>query len=146
MCGWLSAASARASEWSNTFRRLVDTIDGTDGIVYVEPGRCGKNVRACMALTVTVAGPNRILRVVVDTRKTDCELMASIAHELWHAMEVLREPSLTNNAALFYFYARAGRHGDRGGDPLGAWETQAAVKVGDRVRGDLRGRAGSCGR
>ena len=142
----VAALIARAYELSSTFRRMVDTIDQTDGIVYVEPGRCGKNVRACMALTATVAGPNRILRIVVDSRKSDCESMASIGHELWHAIEVLREPSLTNDAALFFFYAREGRHGDRDGDPLGAWETQAATKAGDGVRADLRDRANACGR
>lgn len=134
----------RAYEWSATFRRVVDLIDATDGIVYVQPGRCGKNVRACTALTVTVAGPSRILRIVVDPRKPDCDLMASIGHELWHAFEVLRDPSLTTDADLFFFYAREGRHGDRDGDPLGAWETQAARKTGDEVRAELRRRADQC--
>lgn len=142
----IAALIARASEQSTTFQRVVQIIDATDGIVYVEPGRCGKNVRACMALTVTVAGPSRILRIVVDTRKPDCDLMASIGHELWHAIEVLRDPSLTSDAAVFFFYARAGRHGDRDGDPLGAWETQAAVRTGDKVRAELRSRADSCAR
>jgi hypothetical protein len=119
---------------------VVDTINGTDGIVYVEPGRCRKHVRACMTLRVAVAGPNRILRIVVDPRKrADCDLMASIGHELWHAVEVLREPSLTSEAALFFFYGRGGR---RARD--GAWETQAAVNTGNSVRAELRSRAASC--
>jgi hypothetical protein len=130
---------ARASEWSSTFQRVVDTINGTDGIVYVEPGRCRKNVRACMTLRVTVAGPYRILRIVVDAQRRDCDLMASIGHELWHAVEVLREPSLRSEAALFFFYGRGGR---RARD--GAWETQAATNTGDTVRADLRSRADSC--
>ena len=121
----IAALIARAYEWSVTFRQVVDLIDATDGIVYVEPGRCRKTVRACMALTVTVAGPSRILRIVVDPRKADCDLMASIGHELWHAIEVLRDPSLRTDAALFFFYSREGRHTDRDGDPLGAWETPA---------------------
>jgi hypothetical protein len=131
---------ARASEWSSTFQRVVDTINETDGIVYVEPGRCRKNARACMLLTVTVAGSNRLLRIVIDLRKrADCELMASIGHELWHAVEVLREPSLTSEAALFFFYGRGGR---RARD--GAWETQAAVNAGNSVRAELRSRAAPC--
>ena len=45
-----------------------------------------------MAMTVTLAGPYRILRIVVDPRQADCDqaLMASICYELWHAIEVLR--------------------------------------------------------
>ena len=127
----------KAAKLSSTFRQLIETINATNGIVYADPGRCGHGVRACLVLTVTVAGPNRLLRIVVDTRKTDCALIASIGHELWHAIEVLREPSLTSDAALFFFYAREGRHGDRDGDPLGAWETQAAVKTGNAVRAEL---------
>jgi hypothetical protein len=130
---------ARASEWSSTFQRVVDTINGTDGIVYVEPGRCRRNARACMVLTVTVAGSNRLLRIIVNPRRADCDLMASIGHELWHAVEVLREPSLRSEAALFFFYGRGGR---RARD--GAWETQAAVNTGNSVRAELRSRAASC--
>jgi hypothetical protein len=113
---------------------VVDLIDATDGIVYVEPGRCEKSVRACLALTVQVAGPNRILRIVVDPRKPDCDLIASIGHELWHAIEVLREPWLTSDAALFFFYVREGRTTRT---VESAWETHAAVKTGDAVRAEL---------
>jgi hypothetical protein len=130
---------ARASEWSSTFQRVVDTINGTDGIVYVEPGRCRRNARACMVLTVTVAGSNRLLRIIVNPRRADCDLMASIGHELWHAVEVLREPSLRSEAALFFFYGRGGR---RARD--GAWETQAAENTGNSVRAELQSRAASC--
>jgi hypothetical protein len=130
---------ARASEWSSTFQRVVDTINGTDGIVYVEPGRCRRNARACMVLTVTVAGSYRLLRIIVNPRRADCDLMASIGHELWHAVEVLREPSLRSEAALFFFYGRGGR---RARD--GAWETQAAENTGNSVRAELQSRDASC--
>lgn len=137
----IAALITRAYERSATFRQLVDTIDGTDGIVYVEPGRCGRSVRACMALSVQVAGPSRILRIVVDPRRENCRLTASIGHELWHAIEVLRDPSLRTDAALFFFYSREGRH--TGGEPLGAWETEAALRTGFRVLAELRERAGT---
>jgi len=136
----IAALIARASDWSATFRRVVELIDATDGIVYVEPGRCRHSVRACLVLTVDVAGPNRLLRILVDSRKADCSLMASIGHELWHAIEVLREPSLTNNAALFFFFMREGHHTGRDGDPLGAWETEAALKTGLDVLAELKAR------
>ena len=37
-----------ASEQSVTFRRMVDTINVSGGIVYVEPGVCRHGVRACL--------------------------------------------------------------------------------------------------
>ena len=126
----------KAFKFSGTFRRLIETINATDGIVYAESGRCGHGVRACMVLTVKVAGPNRLLRIVVDTRKTDCALMASIGHEVRHAVEVLQDRSVTSDAALFHFYTREGRHTTP--DPLGAWETEAAVRAGMDVLTELR--------
>ena len=97
-----------ATERSPTFRRLVETIDETDGIVYVEQGKSRNGVRACLALTVTVAGPNRILRIVVDTRTEHAPLIAAIGHELRHAVEVLSDRAVTNNNAIFFFFHREG--------------------------------------
>jgi hypothetical protein len=45
----ITALIARAVEQSATFRSLLEKVDATDGIVYVEAGRCGA-VRACLAL------------------------------------------------------------------------------------------------
>ncbi len=54
-----------AFERSATFRRLVETINDTDGIVYIEQGKCGSGFH-CLLMSVTVAGPNRVLHVRVD--------------------------------------------------------------------------------
>lgn len=136
----LAALMMRASEQSATFRRLIDRIDATDGIVYVEAGRCG-SARACLALTVTVAGPNRILRIVVEPDRPDCEVMASIGHELWHAIEVLREPSIRSDGAMYSFIAKG--HGQ---NPPRWLETKAAGEAGDDVLNELRDRAKTTGK
>jgi hypothetical protein len=47
-------------ERSATFRRLVQTIDRTDGLVYLQRGTCGHGVRACLTLNVIVSGPSRM--------------------------------------------------------------------------------------
>src|SRR5258706_15181272 len=60
----------RATAQSMTFRELVDRINATDGIVYVSEGQCGHGVRACLSNTMTMAGPNRVLRILIDARKT----------------------------------------------------------------------------
>src|SRR5688572_28112476 len=41
-----------AAAQSETFRRLVDQINHTDGVVYVAEGDCGFGVRACLPLTM----------------------------------------------------------------------------------------------
>jgi hypothetical protein len=117
---------------SATFRRLVEAIDASDGIVFVEEGRCRHSVRACLPLSVKQAGPNRLLRLVVEVRKPDWDLMGSIGHELYHAVEVLSEPRVKSSAGIYLFYKSVGEpSGDR-------FETPAALKAGDAVRREAR--------
>jgi hypothetical protein len=91
-----------------------------------------------MPHAVTAAGTSRILQVWVNTAAADGQRMASIGHELQHVTEVLRDTSLNSNAALYFFYAREGRHTGGSGDPLGPWETERAVETGLRVLDELR--------
>src|SRR5262245_5359488 len=84
----LAAIVTEASARSRRFRQLAQTIDQTDGIVYLEHGRCGHGVRACL-VAVATAGANRLVRVRVDANDVDWKLMGSIGHELQHVIEVL---------------------------------------------------------
>jgi hypothetical protein len=119
---------------STTFRRLVDAIQTTDGVVYIEQGRCGHGVRVCLAHSITVAGPHRVLRVVVEDLHREAEAIKAIAHELYHALEILGQPSITTMEAIYFFYKQ---HGSWRG---GAFETDAAVDAGNAVYLELRKR------
>ena len=130
----LVAVITEAAAQSKTFRGLVDRIGNTDGIVFVADGRCGHGVRACLLHAVTIAGPNRLLWIVVDPRKTDREAMRSIGHELQHAVEVLDEPSVRSTDAIYRLLLRI--DGDR--DSAGRFETEAATRAGEAVSRDLR--------
>jgi hypothetical protein len=130
----------KAVERSATFRALVDRINASDGIVYVEEGRCGHGVRACL-VTVVTAGANRMLWVKVDTRKADWDLMGSIGHELRHTLEVLDEASVRSNVDMYFFDSRVGLRGTAGS----AFETMAAVDAGDAVRAEIRKSARTAG-
>ena len=103
----LRALITRASEQSLTFRRMVETINASDGIVYVAPGVCRHGVRACL-VRVTSAGPHRSLFVKVDITKAERKLMAAIGHELHHAIEVLSDPAVTDYATMLIFYMKKG--------------------------------------
>jgi hypothetical protein len=128
----LAASIRDATDRSTTFRQLVDAIAATDGMVYVVRGRCPRIVRACLVFWVGVAGPNRILRVIVDDRKLASDAIVSMAHELQHALEVLSERSVTNGARM---YALFGRIGTLRGH---SYETKAAIIVEEAVRSELR--------
>ena len=128
---YLRAMIGEAVLRSRTFRDLVAAIEATDGIVYVEHGACMKSVHACLILDVTAAGRYRILRIMVDARQPDWDVMASIGHELRHALEVLEDRSVVNNPSMFFFYAQTRDNRDR------PFETRAATDAGDAVRREL---------
>src|SRR4029453_2899791 len=92
---------------SPTLERRVAAIAATDGIVYVHHGTCGRNVRACLLLTVTQAGPNRILHIRVDPRRRGHDLMVDIGHELRPALELLNEPGIVDRNTAHNFYQRS---------------------------------------
>jgi hypothetical protein len=125
-----------ALERSLTFRRLVETINGTDGLVYIEPGTCGPGFRACLLMSVTIAGPNRVLHVRVDTRQDPQAAMGSMGHELQHAIEALSELGVRTNALMYAFFERLAGSPSASGQLQ--FETDSAVKAGDAVSAEVR--------
>jgi hypothetical protein len=121
---------------SPTLTRLIETLEQTDGIIYVEPGACRRGIeklRACLTNEVVAAGGRRYLRVLVDIRKDPVDVTGSIGHELQHAVEVLRDRSVTSTASLFAFYQSEGRNSAR------SYETEAAVDAGLTVAREVGG-------
>jgi hypothetical protein len=131
----IQSALAEAASRSATFRQLIETIEATDGIVYVEDGRCRHGVRACLSLSVSSGGGYRLLRILVDGASDLVALMATIAHELRHAIELLTEPSVTTTAAALYYYLREAP------TTRDAFETSAAIRTGMVVEGELENSA-----
>jgi len=128
---YIRAMIDEATRRSATFRRLVATIEETDGIVYVEQGECRHNVRACLTLNVTPTTDFRFLRVIVDARQPDWDVMASIGHELQHAIEVLENTTLRSTELIILYYLREGlTMGD-------TFETAAAMRAGDAVKNEV---------
>jgi hypothetical protein len=125
---------ADARERSETFRRLLMAIESTNGIVYVEPGRCGHGARACLKMWMEASGGNRYLRVLVDRQRSDSnlDLIGSIGHELQHAIEALSEAAVVNGTMLYSFFRRyAPTDNNR-------FETTEAINMGNAIRDELR--------
>ena len=101
-------------------------IDATDGLVYVMAGRCGQGVRACLHMSLELSGENRLLRILVNPRRAPgCELIASIGHELQHALEALSNPNVRTSFGLSSFFHQIGPEGS----PR-MFETPEAIEVG----------------
>jgi PadR family transcriptional regulator len=128
---------SRGASDSQRFRQLVDQISHTNGIVYVEDGRCGHAVNACLTLSVTLAGGFRFLKVVLKAGDTNertktNDLIATIGHELQHAVEVLTNPRIDTSYKMFHFYMN-----ESSIQSGGHFETVAAVNAGDQIEREL---------
>ena len=118
---------ATAAERSATFRTEIERIESTNGLIYIQEGYCRSRGLACLILKVTLAGPYRVLRVNLDMRRNDCDLMGAIGHELWHAIEALADPDVTTDSRLFFFFHQLGP------TERGTFETAAAIRKGHDV-------------
>jgi len=128
----LTALVNEAARRSSTFRSLLTLLEASDGIVWIEHGKCGHGVRACLHLWIRQAGPNRLLRIVVNRGGAALDVMASLAHELQHALELLGDRTVTTDGGAYLFFQRtAAPAGD-------VFETQAAIRTGNLVRNELR--------
>ena len=128
----VAAVVQTAFDRSVTFRKMVAIIDASDSYVYVQGGKCSHSVRACF-VSVTASSTNRYMRVIVDSSRSELELMGLIAHELRHTIEVIAEPSVRDSAAKYHFYERTAMHATSG-----THETRAAMAAGEIVRSEVR--------
>jgi hypothetical protein len=123
-----------------TFRALVDEIHASNAIVIVQFGMCaGGRFRSCVA-GVAGSARQRSVRIIVNTRMVHDHLIATIAHELQHAVEILRDPDARDRRTVLALYRRIGNGKCRQG--LSAFcETDAAAAVEKRVLEELYRRA-----
>ena len=117
---------------SPRFRRIIEAIDATNGLVYVEPGKCRNRVRACVE-GMSTTRTHRIVLVRIRPDAPEWEIVATIAHELQHALEILSDPAVTTSRAMYLFYLRQGPNRFSGG-----FETDAAIDAGEAVLKELK--------
>ena len=118
---------ARATIWdgtqsSPTVARLVAAIEASDVVVYV---RCETGLRQRGVLTfVAHGGPLTYVLVRVDIGQTARERVATLAHELTHAVEVAEaSPPVQTEGDLEALYRKIGIRGDRASE----FESRGAV-------------------
>ena len=125
---------------STTFRALMDEIHQANVVVVIQFGLCAKGrVRSCVS-HVEGDSRQRHIAVKVNTGTTDDRLIATIAHELHHALEIAREPGVTNSDQALALYRRiaVGRCG-QGLDER--CETDGAMQIEARVNDELARRS-----
>jgi hypothetical protein len=118
---------------SATFRNIVNRIEAGNVFVYVSlspnlsPGLAGK-------LTwISHAGAYRYLKATINTEQNTLQMIATVAHELQHALEVSDDPGVVDQRSLVGLYQRIGQR-SMSSD---GWETAAARDTGFQVRREL---------
>jgi hypothetical protein len=121
---------------SATFRALVDEIHRTNVVVVIQFGQCARGrVRSCVS-HVEGDSRQRHIRIKLDTGATTNGLIATIAHELHHALEIAREPDVTNSEQALALYRRIAIGGC--GEGLSErCETEAALRIEAQVNAEL---------
>ena len=129
----IGKAMEEASRRSMTFRGLVDRLNRSDVIVYVESGTCGSpQVLSCVAIA-SAAGAARYLRITIDTDHSRSIITSQIAHELQHAVEIADSPEVVDTDSLRELYRRIGKASAN----RDIYETTAAVRVAAAVSREL---------
>jgi hypothetical protein len=126
-----------ARDRSGTFRTLLEAIDHSNGIVYVEFGYCAfGHLDGCLLPFIASTHGDRYVRVIVTQEKSRVnheQLLALIGHELRHALEVLEHPEVVDVQTMENMYRRIGTPiaGQRG------FETSAARTAGTAILSEL---------
>lgn len=127
---WLEEGLAKSS----SVRALADTLARGDLIVYiVADPQLPRHLDGGLAWQAR-AGKFRYVRISLNPRLTRIQAIATLAHELQHAVEVLEAPEVVCSLSLRNYFRRIGTSRERDGH---AWDTDAAIDMGRVVKRDL---------
>ena len=131
----LTALIRAGSARSATLKSLIDRIEASRVIVYVAINPLMKPNLSGMLTWMTKAGGYRYLRASISHDLTPDQMIATIAHELQHAVEVIEDEAVSNEESLVALYRRIGQQS--GNASPSRWETDAAQRTGFVVRKEL---------
>lgn len=94
---------------SPSCRELIDTPQRSNVIVLLQFGLCsGGRIRSCL-VSVNGSRDERHMRIKVDPQHTIHDrLIATIAHELQHAVEIAEDAAVIDSAETLKLYRRIG--------------------------------------
>jgi len=125
---------------SSLLREIVDKVDASNTVVYVglDPTMKKKGLAGRLTFSGS-AGKYRYMRALINPDMPADQIIASIAHELHHVLEVIASPDVRSEDDLRDLYKRIGRESraTSGSASASGWETEAAQQVGYDVRREL---------
>jgi hypothetical protein len=131
---YLTALIREGVAGSTTFRALVERITRSDLVVYVVPSDLGTQLLGQLTF-MTAVGKTRYLRIQVGWHLPTARAIASLGHELQHAVEVAEAPAIRDEASFAREFARIGYPSPALSPHFGinSYDTTAAVETGHRV-------------
>jgi hypothetical protein len=132
----LRSLATRAAERSPIVRELIDRLDQSSVIVYLRHRVFGPVTVDGWIGLLSASSTHRFLVIELACDRGELTQMATLAHELHHALEIAGEPSVVDIPTLMRFYARVGS----ALPPIGVtmtFETRGAADTGARARREL---------
>ena len=125
-----------AAQRSPEIRRLIDQLQELDVTVYVRTRLFTQIDLEGRVALLSARNGRRYLVIELACGRPGFTQMATLGHELYHALEIAREPSIVDARSLAAFYRRIGL---QTGDAVGrqTFETEAAARAGTRTRQQL---------
>jgi hypothetical protein len=122
---------------SAAFRAMIDAIDRSDLVVYVECRLFSQHdLRGRLGL-VSATRRGRFAVIEIACYQPHGSQVAILAHELQHAVEIAAAPWVVDAKTFEQFYAATGELVSSSGG-MKTYETTAAVERAARVQRELR--------
>jgi hypothetical protein len=132
----LDFALRNGLERSVLLRDLVKAIEAGDVVVYAGIDPLMMRGLSGRLTFIGTGGRYRYVRVMVNPELSGDEMIAALAHEFRHVVEVIEHPDVTSESGLTQLYRRIGQS-NRAAGTLG-WETIAAQNTTYDVRRELK--------
>lgn len=123
---------------SPTFRSLVDRLTASDVVVYLQTEPRWPNHVDGRLTFASAAGGYRYVVVRLRDQHSRLRMLALIAHELRHAVEVADTPAIVDGVSFAREYRRLGYMTRARADTADAFDTEAAVNAGYQVLAELQ--------
>ena len=120
---------------SATFRDIVNRLEAGNVFVYVSLSPALRSGIAGKLTWMTSAGAYRYVKATINSGQSANQMIATLAHELQHALEVSADHTVVDQRSMLGLYKRIGRPSLLGSDD--GWETVAAQQTGFQVRREL---------
>jgi hypothetical protein len=130
------ALVADATARSPLIRHMVDRLERSDVVVYIRHRVFSDTALGGRIGMLSVAGGVRYLVIELACVRVRIDEIATLGHELHHALEIAGEPSIVDARSLAAYYERVGMRAD-GHFPGQMFETHAARAAGLQVRREL---------